>query len=114
VTLHQGAEITGILVSDGGRGIAHPDAALRRGSSGAGSTGLGLDIARRVAEATGGNLRISRSATLGGAEIQLWFHTAGRGSSRSQRRIKGAIRRRLTSHQVTNVSGINQLEEGPE
>jgi signal transduction histidine kinase len=114
VTLHHGAEITGILVSDGGRGIANPDAALRRGSSGAGSTGLGLDIARRVAEATGGNLRISRSATLGGAEIQLWFHAIGRGSSRAQRRIKGAIRRRLASHQVTNVSGIDKPEEAPE
>lgn len=114
VTLHQGSGMTGILVSDAGWGIADADAALRRGSSGAGSTGLGLDIARRVAEGTGGNLRISRSATLGGAEIQLWFHTAGRSSSRSQRRIKGAIRRRLTSRQVTNVSSIVQLEEGPE
>jgi signal transduction histidine kinase len=94
VTLHQGSGVTGILVSDAGRGIADPDAALCRGTSGAGSTGLGLDIARRVTEATGGNLRVSRSTTLGGAEIQLWFRTASRGSSRAQRRIKGAIRRR--------------------
>jgi signal transduction histidine kinase len=114
VTLHRGAEMTGILVSDAGAGIADPHAALRRGASGAGSTGLGLDIARRVAEATGGNLRVSRSATLGGAEIQLWFHVASRGSSRAQRRVKGAIRRHLARHSVTSVSGIVNPEEGPE
>ncbi|WP_067482208.1 sensor histidine kinase [Actinomadura hibisca] len=74
VTLHQGQGVTGILVADAGPGIADPDAALQRGRSGGGSTGLGLDIARRAAEATGGHLRIHRSV-LGGAQIQLWFRT---------------------------------------
>ncbi|GAA4229061.1 HAMP domain-containing sensor histidine kinase [Actinomadura meridiana] len=74
VTLHQGQGVTGILVADGGPGIADPDAALKRGISGGGSTGLGLDIARRAAESTGGYLRIHRSV-LGGAQIQMWFRT---------------------------------------
>ena len=52
VTLHRGEEMVLVFVADAGPGIADPGAALRRGSSGAGSTGLGLDIARRVAEST--------------------------------------------------------------
>ena len=43
---------------------------VERGRSGGGSTGLGLDIARRTAEAGGGALRITRSE-LGGASISL-------------------------------------------
>jgi signal transduction histidine kinase len=51
-----GAEVT---VSDTGPGVA--PSAVERGHSGATSTGLGLDIARRTAEAAGGGLRISSS-----------------------------------------------------
>jgi hypothetical protein len=39
-----------LVVSDDGPGFAHPDPA-RRGQSSGGSTGLGLDIAQRIAEA---------------------------------------------------------------
>lgn len=74
VTLHAGAGLVGILVADAGPGIADPEAAFRRGASGGGSTGLGLDIARRMAEATGGDVRIDRSA-LGGAQVQIWLPT---------------------------------------
>lgn len=74
VTLHRGPDMVLIFFSDAGPGISDPDDALRRGSSGAGSTGLGLDIARRVAESTGGTLRIGRSA-LGGAQVQMWLRT---------------------------------------
>ncbi|GAA0847166.1 sensor histidine kinase [Streptosporangium amethystogenes subsp. fukuiense] len=74
VTLHQGSGTVGMLIADAGPGIPDPEAALRRGSSGAGSTGLGLDIARRLAESTGGTLRIDASS-LGGARVQLWFRT---------------------------------------
>jgi signal transduction histidine kinase len=50
-----GAEV---LVTDSGPGLpAHGDT-LGRGRSGTGSTGLGLDIARRTAEASGGALRL--------------------------------------------------------
>jgi len=87
VTLHSGDGVVLIFFADGGPGIADPDSALRRGSSGAGSTGLGLDIARRVAESTGGTLKIDRSA-LGGAQVQLWLRTSAvkRAGERTGRR----------------------------
>jgi signal transduction histidine kinase len=75
VTLHEGAARVVILVADAGPGIADSGAALRRGTSGGGSTGLGLDIAYRMAKAAGGEVRIDRS-TLGGAQIQIWLPTA--------------------------------------
>jgi signal transduction histidine kinase len=59
-----------LVVDDAGPGIGDPEEALRRGLSGSGSTGLGLDIARRVAAAAGGSLRIDRSE-LGGARVTL-------------------------------------------
>jgi signal transduction histidine kinase len=60
----------GLLVDDAGPGIADPAASVQRGVSGAGSTGLGLDIVRRVAEAAGGRLEITRGP-LGGARIGM-------------------------------------------
>ncbi|WP_188195858.1 sensor histidine kinase [Nonomuraea sp. SYSU D8015] len=73
VTLHEGQETVGVVIADAGPGIPDPEAALERGASGSGSTGLGLDIARRLAESTGGTLRLDHSS-LGGAEVQLWLH----------------------------------------
>jgi signal transduction histidine kinase len=49
-----------IVVADEGPGI--PLGAGERGRSDRGSTGLGLDIARRCAEAAGGNLTLRRNA----------------------------------------------------
>jgi signal transduction histidine kinase len=48
-----------VTVRDQGPGM--PTWAVERGASGRGSTGLGLDIARRTAEASGGALRLSSS-----------------------------------------------------
>ncbi|MGA4542499.1 HAMP domain-containing sensor histidine kinase [Uniformispora flossi] len=80
VTLHVGGPDTVILlVADGGSGIADPESALRRGHGhgGDGSTGLGLDIVRRVAETSGGAVRLERSV-LGGAQIAVRFGAGAR------------------------------------
>ncbi len=60
-----GARLT---VEDDGPGVSGD--LVARGASGAGSTGLGLAIARRTAEAAGGSLRIVTGAR-GGARIEL-------------------------------------------
>lgn len=59
-----------LTVEDSGPGF--PDGAdlTGRGASSSGSTGLGLSIARRTAEASGGELSLERS-TLGGASVVL-------------------------------------------
>ncbi len=59
-----------VRVEDGGPGIPDPDKALQRGLSGKGSTGLGLDIVRRVAVAGKGTVNIGQGA-LGGASVVI-------------------------------------------
>ncbi len=61
-------------VSDQGPGMP-PDDVLARGLSAAGSTGLGLDIARRLAERAGGTIVIGSSPS-GGARVRLTLATA--------------------------------------
>jgi signal transduction histidine kinase len=58
-----------VVVSDEGPGFADLHV-VRRGESRAGSTGLGLDIARRTAAASGGELTIG-SAPGGGGEVTV-------------------------------------------
>ncbi|PGH43206.1 Signal transduction histidine kinase [Micromonospora sediminicola] len=60
-------EVT-LTVTDAGPGL--PPGSLRRGASGAGSTGLGLDIAERAARAGGGRLELSAGPD-GGARLAL-------------------------------------------
>jgi signal transduction histidine kinase len=58
----------GVLsVRDSGPGFDRDGDPVRRGSSGGGSTGLGLDIARQAAEASGGSLTIQNGPA--GAEV---------------------------------------------
>ncbi|WP_433308822.1 ATP-binding protein [Micromonospora sp. CA-269861] len=57
-----------LTVADEGPGM--PAGAIRRGASAAGSTGLGLDIARRAAQAAGGRLEL-RPGPGGGAQVLL-------------------------------------------
>lgn len=60
-----GARLT---VADEGPGLAADQ--VRRGASQGGSTGLGLDIARRAAQASGGDLHLS-SGPAGGTRVTL-------------------------------------------
>jgi signal transduction histidine kinase len=57
------------VVADYGPGFAVPQ---QRGFSGAGSTGLGLDIARRTTESAGGGMVLAQTAG-GGATVELYF-----------------------------------------
>lgn len=63
-----------LVVVDEGPGFPHP-AVVERGTSTRQSTGLGLDIARRTAEAAGGALTLPNDP--GGAQVALEFPSAG-------------------------------------
>ena len=75
-----------LVVSDDGPGF--PPGADQRGLSGGGSTGLGLDIARRVAEESGGRLTIGRSPS-GGGSVTVGLGPAVRDPWRGRRRRHG-------------------------
>ncbi|MFE9400348.1 sensor histidine kinase [Streptomyces sp. NPDC006530] len=93
VDVHNGEDAVIVLVSDAGPGISDPRAALARGNSGGrpGSTGLGLDIVRRVAESTGGDVRIGHSV-LGGTEVRLWIGLGRAAPDRRGHRLRRARR----------------------
>ncbi|MDN3246457.1 sensor histidine kinase [Streptomyces mutabilis] len=95
VDLHNGEDAVIVLVSDAGPGIPDPEAAMARGrgSGNDGSTGLGLDIVRRLAESTGGDVRIG-SSVLGGAEVRIWIQLDGRAAPERRRGHRGSVRRR--------------------
>ncbi|MDX3576237.1 MULTISPECIES: HAMP domain-containing sensor histidine kinase [unclassified Streptomyces] len=93
VDVHNAEDAVIVLVSDAGPGIPDPATAMARGrgSGAAGSTGLGLDIVRRLAESTGGDVRIG-SSVLGGTEVRLWLQLTDRRPVRGGHR--GPVRRR--------------------
>ncbi|MFB8755055.1 sensor histidine kinase [Streptomyces nigra] len=108
VDVHNGEDAVIVLVSDAGPGIADPEAAMARGhgSGSAGSTGLGLDIVRRLAESTGGDVRIG-SSVLGGTEVRLWIQLDGRAPVR--RGHRGAVRRRRPGRLVSTFNRSRSL-----
>ncbi|MFG2693805.1 ATP-binding protein [Kitasatospora sp. NPDC048407] len=86
-----------VLVGDAGPGFADPAPEIRRGAGhgGEGSTGLGLDIVRKLAESTGGDVTLGRSAALGGAQIAVRLNTRTQVElPRQQRRRPGRLIRK--------------------
>ncbi|MFH8569190.1 sensor histidine kinase [Streptomyces sp. NPDC017993] len=76
VTVRTTGDTAQLLVEDEGPGFPFRDDGLHpaaRGTSGAGSTGLGLDIARRTAQEAGGQFTTDNSP---GARVTLSFPTA--------------------------------------
>ncbi|MGX4692042.1 sensor histidine kinase [Streptomyces sp. JNUCC 63] len=108
VDVHNADDAVIVLVSDAGPGISDPEAAMARGrgSGTDGSTGLGLDIVRRLAESTGGDVRIG-SSVLGGTEVRIWIQVDGRRPVR--RGHRGTVRRRRTGKLVSTFSRSRSL-----
>lgn len=112
VDVHHSGDAVIVLVSDAGGGIADPRAAMARGggAKGAvGSTGLGLDIVRRVAESTGGDVRIGRSV-LGGTEVRIWIGLGGQRPQRRGHRVgrqRRAVNRRGAGARFRSGAGPN-------
>jgi signal transduction histidine kinase len=108
VDVHNGDDAVIVLVSDAGPGIPDPGAAMARGrgSGTTGSTGLGLDIVRRLAESTGGDVRIG-SSVLGGTEVRIWFQLDARGPV--GRRQRGVTRRRRPGRLVSTFNRPRSL-----
>ncbi|MEU0116209.1 HAMP domain-containing sensor histidine kinase [Streptomyces bobili] len=108
VDLHNGEDAVIVLVSDAGPGIPDPQAAMARGrgSGSAGSTGLGLDIVRRLAESTGGDVRIG-SSVLGGTEVRIWIQLDGREPER--RGHRGSVRRRRQGRRALTFNRSRSL-----
>ncbi|WP_051865717.1 HAMP domain-containing sensor histidine kinase [Streptomyces griseus] len=111
VDVHNGEDAVIVLVSDAGPGISDPQAAMARGrgSGSDGSTGLGLDIVRRLAESTGGDVRIG-SSVLGGTEVRIWIQLDGREPVRKGHR--GAVRRRRSGRAVSTRGTPGRVSGG--
>ncbi|GLY27086.1 HAMP domain-containing sensor histidine kinase [Kineosporia sp. NBRC 101731] len=77
-----------LAVQDGGNGLPGADV-VARGHSNAGSSGLGLDIVRRAAIASGGRLELGRSR-LGGAKVQVVLSPAETRTRERMRQRRGS------------------------
>ncbi len=77
ISARPGSDHTAVLtIEDSGSGFDE-DPLIERGRSGGGSTGIGLDIVRKAAEKTGGNLSVSNT-TRGGGRVEVVFGTTDR------------------------------------
>ena len=81
-----------LVVADDGPGFGDIDP-TQRGLSRGGSTGLGLDIARRIAEASGGSLVVGRSGS-GGAAVTLGLGSPAGPSEMGRRHGRNRLRPR--------------------
>jgi signal transduction histidine kinase len=86
VTVHHGDGAVAVLIDDAGPGLTEPERAVIRGAGtgGAGSTGLGLDIVRKLAERVGGSLHTDRSP-LGGLQVHVTLPTLEPRTANQQR-----------------------------
>jgi signal transduction histidine kinase len=92
-----------VVVEDAGPGLPGVQV-TRRGASRSGSTGLGLDIVRRGAEASGGGLTLGRSA-LGGARVQV---DLGPGTRQRVRAGQRQLAARLTCWRCSLAAARNR------
>jgi signal transduction histidine kinase len=89
-----------LRVDDAGPGIEDPEKALQRGQSEKGSTGLGLDIARRAAQAAGGSVSLDRAA-MGGASVVMLLADADATPKQASRfGLVGRLARERTNRPV--------------
>ena len=89
-----------LRVDDAGPGIPNPERALQRGQSNKGSTGLGLDIARRAAQAAGGSVSLDRAA-MGGASVVMLLADAEAAPKQASRfGLVGRLARERTNRPV--------------
>ncbi len=70
VRVEHGDATSALIVEDGGPGLADAASSTRRGTSGAGSTGLGLDIVRRLARSADGSIHLDEGR-LGGLRVRV-------------------------------------------
>jgi signal transduction histidine kinase len=75
ITLTADDERVDLVVEDAGPGLPDGLDPTGRGASGAGSTGLGLSIAARTAEDSGGEL-VAGASDMGGARVAVTLRTA--------------------------------------
>ncbi len=101
-----------LVVADDGPGFGNADPA-RRGQSSRGSTGLGLDIARRIAEASGGTLIIGRSAS-GGGSVTLGLGSPAGPPEEARRHRRPRLRLRALPRHVKQGGTGRALAGTPE
>ena len=91
VSIQDNDGVACLIVEDAGPGVDGAVNVVGRGNGRTGSTGLGLDIARRVAESTAGRIHVDRSS-LGGARVCLWLWHAPAAPGRTRTRRRHRLR----------------------
>jgi signal transduction histidine kinase len=98
-----------LVVTDEGPGFSDPDPTLRGMSSG-GSTGLGLDIARRIAENSGGMLMLGHSPQGGGA-VTVGLGPAASAAKSGRRHVRPRPHLPLRSRRAEDARLAAELAE---